>query len=265
VGVTVGAVVAVGLTPLLLREGQGAGTCRPEVSEFRHGGRGSEVYTYRCGGAAGDREPADPPAGVLVHLHGDGAGEFSRGGDEGPAESTLAELAQVAASRDMVLIAPRTPDRSAGETWWRRLGTNVDWLTALVADRVGNGTGPGAANIWWSGYSGGAEMLSYGILRSAPEWVTGGAVMMAGGGAPDDMPVSAAGNPTVPLRWYVGDLDDGSRSVDGFDALSAAREGAAWCRRVGAGDVGLEVLTGVAHLDFPQADVLDRVLPSAGE
>lgn len=257
------AVGAAVLTPVLIRDGRDTDPCPPEVSEFRHKGRSSQVYTYNCGEADGSAAPR----GVLIHLHGDGAGEFGLPGDGDPdeddTEPTLGELAQVAGSRNMVLIAPRTPDHRRGETWWRRLDRNVDWLTALVADRVRADSELDDENVWWSGYSGGAEMLSYGILRSVPGLVTGGAVMMAGGGAPDEDPGSSGDTLTVPLRWYVGDLDDGTRSADGFDALSAAREGAAWYRRSGADGAEIQILPGVAHLDFPQADVLGRVLPRA--
>lgn len=258
------AVGAAVLTPVMVRDGKDADTCTPEVTEFRHKGRSSQVYTYRCAEATDqdDSDGAGPPSGVLVHLHGDGAAEFALNGEGGDGgEPTLTEIAQVAASRNMVLIAPRTPDHRRGETWWRRLDRNLGWLNALVNDRVHDENGLDPGNVWWSGYSGGAEMLSYGILRSAPELVTGGAVLMAGGGAPEEMPDPDADPVTVPLRWYVGDLDDGTRSIDGFDALSAAAEGSAWHRAAGAESVELHTLPGVAHLDFPQAEVLDRVLP----
>ncbi|OLT53744.1 hypothetical protein BJF89_02755 [Corynebacterium sp. CNJ-954] len=255
------AVGAAALSPVVVRDGRDEGGCRPDISEFRHKGRSSQVYTYSCGEVA-DQDGSGPPKGVLVHLHGDGAGEFDLdgGGDDG-GEPTLTEIAQVAASRDMVLIAPRTPDHRRGETWWRKLDRNLRWLNALVDDRVHGENGLDPGNVWWSGYSGGAEMLSYGVLRSARELVSGGAVLMAGGGAPEETPDPDAEPLTVPLRWYVGDLDDGTRSADGFDALSAAAGGSAWHQAAGAEGVGLHILPGVAHLDFPQAEVLDRVLP----
>lgn len=258
------AVGAAVLTPVMVRDGRDDGTCHPDVSEFRHKGRSSQVYTYSCAELA-DQDGSDgsgPPRGVLVHLHGDGAGEFALNGEGGDGgEPTLTEIAQVAASRNMVLIAPRTPDHRRGETWWRRLDRNLGWLNALVDDRVHDENGLDPGNVWWSGYSGGAEMLSYGVLRNAPELVTGGAVLMAGGGAPEEMPDPDADPMTVPLRWYVGDLDDGTRSIDGFDTLSAAAEGSAWHRAAGAESVEFHTLPCVAHLDFPQAEVLDRVSP----
>lgn len=276
VGVTVGIIA-----PALPRDrGDGSDTaaCPPQVSEFRHDGRSSQVYTFDCAG--GSTNPGagssfgslgssgssgsstggrTPPKGVLIHLHGDGADEFDHGAN---AEPTLGELARVAASRNMVLIAPRTPDHRRGSTWWRRLDSNTDWLGALVADRVRDDPGLDTGNIWWSGYSGGAEMISYGILCRTHGLVTGGAVMMAGGGAPGASDAPSSGIPDVPLRWSVGDLDDGTRGYDRFDALTAAREGAAWYRGHGASDVELEVLPGVAHLDFPQAATLNRVFDS---
>ncbi|MEJ6550668.1 hypothetical protein PQI66_14060 [Corynebacterium sp. USCH3] len=253
------AVGATVLTPVLVSD-RPADSCRAEVRDVRYHGRSSQVYTYACEHSAAE---SATPRGVLVHLHGDGAGEF----DTTATDPTLGELAQVAASRDMVLVAPRTPDRHRGQTWWRALDRNVTWLTALVTDLLAEGHAGGRplddGDVWWSGYSGGAEMLSYGILRSAPDLVSGGAVMMAGGGAPDEFPVGAAGALTAPVRWSVGDRDDGTRSSDGFDALGAARDGSVWYRRHSAANVELEVLPGVAHLDFPQSTTVDRMLGDA--
>lgn len=243
------AVSAAAITPVLLGDGgEDASACAPEVSEFRHHGRSSQVYTFTC---------TDEPQGVLIHLHGDGADEFDLGEGE---SSTLHELSRVAGSHNLVLVAPRTPDNRRGSTWWRKLDRNTAWLTALVTDRVQGDPALDPGNVWWSGYSGGAEMLSYGILRRAQDLVTGGAVLMAGGGAPDTPPGPTFSPLTVPLRWYVGDLDDGTRSYDNFDALTAAHEGSAWYRDHGATDADLEILPGIAHLDFPQAEVLGRVL-----
>lgn len=232
--------------------------CDPVTGEFTHSERESIFHIYSCGVDASD------PVGVLVHLHGDGAGEFV-----GPADpdGTLNSLARIANDRNLLLVTPQTPDQGNGWTWWRNLDANVAWLSAFMQDEVLARQQVDADNVWWSGYSGGAEMLSYGVLPNLSPLVTSGAIMMAGGGAPPDddqlgHPYSSDKRDSLPLRWIVGELDDGTHNSDGFDALAAAREGAEWYRGRGFNEVDLEITPGDAHDDLPQASVLESALDS---
>lgn len=148
---------------------------------------------------------------------------------------------------------------------WRRLGPNLHWLTALLTEEILPLDGVDPTNIWWYGYSGGAEMISYGILPAAHGLVTGGAVLLGGGGAPDDFDddgPSPAVRRSLPLTWVVGDRDDGTTSDDGFNALAAARAGSRWYRSRGFDRARLEVVPGRDHYTVPQPAALAAALDS---
>lgn len=230
--------------------------CLPTAGSFAADGEESPWLRYACG-------LPDHPRGIVVHLHGDGAGEFD------DPEGTLADLAAAANSRGLLFLAPRTPDDGDGTTWWHDLGDNLAWLRAFVADPSVT-AGADASHLYWSGYSGGAEMISYGLLAHAPELVTAGALMMGGGGvsteaAADPGHAGSASAPTddlasVPLTWAVGTGDDGTTSSDGFDALDAARRGSAYYRELGYRDTDLTVLDGHDHYNLPQGELLGDLL-----
>lgn len=160
-------------------------TCTPEILDLSDDGVTAPVNVYDC------RQGSSRPTGALIHLHGDGAGEFTN-----DTSTTLSSLAAAAAGHDLLFVAPRTPDGDSS-TWWRRLSPNLSWLRALVDDEVRPRLAEGS-RLWWSGYSGGAEMLSYGVLHRAPDLVTGGALMMGGGGAPGSSVPSAEPAPPAP-------------------------------------------------------------------
>ncbi|MGO1949818.1 MAG: hypothetical protein ACTH1D_09300 [Mycobacteriaceae bacterium] len=193
------------------------------------------------------------PVGAVVRLHGDGDEEYRN------PSGLLSSLASVAASHNMVLVAPLTPHRWRGRTWWRRLNPHIRWLEAFVVREVLTIPGVDPQRIWWMGYSGGAEMISYGIVPSVQDLVTGGALMLGGGGAPDalDAPLMFPG---LPLTWSVGSRDNGTTSEDGFDALAAARAGSEWFRHEGFTNVSLDVHLGCDHYNLPQPRILDAAL-----
>ncbi|MFX4273935.1 hypothetical protein ACQBAR_02055 [Propionibacteriaceae bacterium Y1685] len=226
------------------------GGAPPARREFTAAGTTS-TYQVWTGGRS-DRKPA----GVVVALHGDGIEE--RSGEGG----LNACLAAIAASSGRLLVVPQTPDTDQNPTWWEDLETNRAWLVALVAEHLPEEYEIDPADVWWTGYSGGAEMLSYGLLASSPEVVSGGALMIGGGGAEEVQPehVTAKGV-QLRLRWVVGDRDDGGPgSDDGFDALSAAREGVECYQRAGYRNVDLRVLPHRDHFDVPQAQMVHEWL-----
>lgn len=196
------------------------------------------------------------PVGVVVRLHGDGGAEY-----EDP-DGLLNCLAVVAASHNMVLVAPLTPDVEGELTWWEDISTNLPWLRDLLAQRVLEPYGLGADDVWWMGYSGGAELISYGVLPRSPEAVTGGALMIGGGGAPQALVEEPSSEQLefLDLIWVTGTLDDGSVPYAPFDALTAAREGSSWYREQGFMQVRAEFPEGEDHFSLRQARLLDEAL-----
>ena len=199
------------------------------------------------------------PVGLLVHLHGDGGDEY----DVPEGFATCA--AAVAAQHNLITVIPRTPDTKSG-TWWKNTKANQRWVNDLSAQLVQDFQ-VDDSRLWWSGYSGGAEFISYSLLHKSPELVTGGAIMMAGGGGPtwENKSFNHEYLTTTPLYWVVGELDDGSTSQDGLDALRAAHQGATWYRNEGFDDVNLTVIPDHDHYSLPTIDVLqDFFIPGSG-
>ena len=197
------------------------------------------------------------PVGVVVRLHGDGAYEFHH------PEYLLDGLAQTAARHNMILVAPLTPDVADGSTWWRDSAANAQWLAGTLESQVLGAYDVDRSDVWWMGYSGGAELLSRELIPRHPGLVSGGAVMLGGGGAPHGVAPAeweAARQQVGPLTWLTGAEDDGSDPASGFfDALTASRAGAALYREKGF-TVQEHHPEGVGHFGLDHAGILDAAL-----
>ncbi|WP_143336620.1 hypothetical protein [Corynebacterium pacaense] len=194
------------------------------------------------------------PVGMMVRLHGDGGDEYRNPDGE------MACMAAVAAAHNMITLVPRTPDRST-MTWWRDLTPNTEWVTKLAA-RVAADNGVAEDSTWWVGYSGGAEMISYGLIPKRPEALSVGAVMFGGGGAPKDVELTVPDRirTTARLHWITGELDDGTGTEDGFNAIRAAREGSQWYRERGFTGVETNFPPDRNHFDLPQVGMMNDIL-----
>ncbi|AGN17898.1 hypothetical protein J433_06415 [Corynebacterium glutamicum MT] len=194
------------------------------------------------------------PVGLLVRLHGDGAEEYLS------PEGLSACLALVAETYNMITLVPRTPDERS-MTWWRNLEENVDWLNSLVA-QISAEYGLDAESVWWMGYSGGAELISYGLIPYSAESVTGGAILLGGGGAPERnrLDVAASLRERMPLYWVTGQRDDGTDPAEPFNAIEAATEGAQWYRNHGFARVHTDFPAEYDHFTLPHAAILQEVL-----
>ncbi|MFI7484278.1 hypothetical protein ACH9EU_17910 [Kocuria sp. M1R5S2] len=200
------------------------------------------------------------PVGVVLHLHGDGAFEYDN------PQYSLSCMAEVALRHNMLLVVPRTPDTDGEATWWEHRDRNAAWFRALMEERVLVDYDVDRSRTWLTGYSGGAQFISQELLADHVDLLPGGgAVMMAGGEAPE----RASAEPTrsqlreLRLRWDVGTADDGDDPRARFDALSAARAGHAWYERQGYDHARIRYREGVDHFQLPYARILDRVLTAA--
>ena len=199
------------------------------------------------------------PVGLVVDLHGDGGAEFYQPGGR----STC--LAAVAASHNALLVVPLTPDSDGDCTWWQKLRPNLRWLRALTEGELLRNLPVQRDRVTWLGYSGGAEMLSYGVLSDARDLVTGGAVMVGGGGAPEALGTAPTAQQKRDLRlwWFTGANDVGSDPNADFDAVRAARAGHSFYDARGFQRTRLELLPGHNHFDMPDAAILDEALTAA--
>lgn len=202
------------------------------------------------------------PVGVVFRLHGDGAWEF-----ESP-EYNVSCLAEVARAHNMILVVPRTPDRSGDATWWEERELNAEWFRALVEERLLADYDIDRSRTWLTGYSGGAQLIGRELLADHVDLVPGGGAILLGGG---QGPRDAESEPTrsqlrgLRLHWDVGREDDGTDPRATFDALAAARDGYRWYERAGYDNVSLRVREGVDHFELPDVRILDEVLTEAEE
>lgn len=170
------------------------------------------------------------PRGILFHLHGDGAFE-----PENPTIWTNPLYRDQAIRHGFIYVCPRTPDNTGSPTWWENAYSEL-WLKALFDQLVADY--PVDLNrVWWSGFSGGAQVTSYNMVADYHGSYTGGGAFMLGGGSMEGGSIS--GTPTsqfkaqFPMRWVVGELDDGSDVPDGFNAREAAEIGRAYYANAG--------------------------------
>lgn len=192
------------------------------------------------------------PVGVMVKLHGDGAEEYDSASRD---DAYVRCLAAQVAEDNMILVVPKSPDRKGEITWWENMVSNREWVLDLLDTKVMNRENVDTSRVHWYGYSGGAEFISYALLPVTPEYVTGGAILLSGGGAPSRTYAVSDLKSYLPLHWVVGELDDGSTSWDGFNALSAATKGERHYREnLGYRNTHLTILKDTHHYN---------VLPSA--
>ena len=153
------------------------------------------------------------PVPLIFHLHGDGFEEYTNYA-AGSTTSVSNYYRQVARDTGALLIIPRTPD-TTNATWWN-LPTSTTWLMALYNKIVGQ-YNIDLNRVFWSGYSGGAEEISYNVTADYNNRWTGGGAMILGGGGAEGV-TGFAVTPTAefkqnfPMEWHVGerDTDDGT-------------------------------------------------------
>lgn len=204
---------------------------------FTNGAKTSDFHLYAAG------RPSSGKKGLVVQLHGDGAGEF-----DDPNGGTLAGYNTAAKDQGMILLAPRTPDRSGSWTWWENQSSPV-WLLDLL-DFIRTKYSIDETKIWFMGYSGGAEVQTYWLLSDYSHRLGSGGNIMLGGGGADGLVFSrqptAAFKAAQRLHWAVGalDTDDG----EGFNAVAASLGGYNRYRTEGFANTSRELIPGEGHL-----------------
>lgn len=192
---------------------------------------------------------ARPAVGVVVYLDGDGmfghdhpTSAWALGGPRG--------IVAQAGARGYATLSIRTPDQAGALTFWEEGPRNAAYVDSLIAATSAQLR---TTRVWLVGYSGGSVLITKDLLpRYGDRFISGGAVITGGGGAPTPAtPVQfpATMRDRFPLYWYVGSKDDGSTAEDGYDALADARGGSTWYLARGFRS-RLVVATGLDHEDL---------------
>lgn len=188
------------------------------------------------------------PHPLVIHLHGDGYEEYTQY-NSGTANSTASKYAKVAVDNKALFILPRTPDTS-NQTWWSK-ASSTTWLVALIRD-IKAKYNIDERRIFISGYSGGAEEVTYNLACDYHTLFKGGGTMLLGGGGAKGL-TGFTGTPAANIksdflmRWWYGETDNGVLPSDTtIDAVSASAEGEAWYKTRGF-NTGRTMIPGVNH------------------
>ena len=254
---------------------------------FTH--RGRNIY-YRVDNLRLLSESKSAP-GVLFYFDGD---HLSRVGSRLLRRTSplRAELAQVAAEFNMLSVPvlapgslrePRVKDTGPYAppltyNWWVRARSNGRMVRALI-EEIALAYKVDMSRVWFAGYSGGAEFLSYELLSHDIDWIRGGGATFIGGGGADGVPArvreQAALNPSshehLLMSWHVGVLD--GRSPSGIRRMATSAEGS-WSARIAAQEGSvlyeglgartlLQVTPGRGHTGYPIASLVGADLAAA--
>lgn len=168
------------------------------------------------------------PVGVLYYLEGDSISKL--GSPNGYLKTVLAPQA---AAKNMILVAPISPNRNggAGHTWRLTYDRNAAWFRSL-ARHLTRTFKLDVNNVWTLGFSGGAEFTT---LRLAREdhvgWFNRGGAVIVGGGTPvisgaPSISMSVPMKSNYKMVFFTGDADGPYASGSGsWSALSASARG----------------------------------------
>lgn len=203
-------------------------------------------------------------AGLVVHFHGDAAYEHLNPTDEYCFAGNRGMRA-VAKAKGYVLVSALAPDTTGTVTWWEAGARNATYMAQLL-DFLVTTYHLNRSKIWLSGYSGGAQFISYHFVPpyGAAKITGGGAVILGGGvgGAPNPTGWTTAFKNAFPMNWITGGQDDGTYSPDGYDALTDANAGRSYYAGQGF-TTTLTVPPGWDHeIDGAFGPVLDDFLPA---
>ncbi|MDN6794628.1 MAG: hypothetical protein L0L69_06155 [Propionibacterium sp.] len=177
----------------------------------------------------------------------------------------LESLARVAARANLVLVVPDSPDRSDffQTTWWEDYSGNARWFHDFATTLVDT-WGVDTSQLWFTGFSGGAEFISTEVLAADQSWIGGGGAVMIGGGETSGVrDTPPAGMLSMPLTWFVGS-EDGDIDSEDWSPLDIAPESREIYSRAGFTHTRLTVLPGVDHRVYDVAALVMSALKDAG-
>lgn len=172
------------------------------------------------------------PFPLVIHLHGDGFEEVTNYGNNVTTSVGYA-YEKTAVEAGALFVMPRTPD-TTNATWYDQ-ATSTTWLVNFIKMLKAQ-YNVDEQRIFISGYSGGAEELSYNLVCDHHTLFQGGGAMMLGGGGADGL-TGFTGIPSQKvkddflLRWWYGENDNGKAPSDtSIDAVTASAQGEKWYR-----------------------------------
>ncbi|XKH53578.1 S-layer homology domain-containing protein [Citricoccus nitrophenolicus] len=223
--------------------GQGGTYQDSQSVTYSNGASTSQYHLYA------DHLDGAKPHGIIVHLHGDGAMEYHH-----PQWTTIPAYVELARQHNLMLVVPRTPDRTGSITWWEDDASGT--YAADLFSHLGTEYSLDLNQVYWTGYSGGAESITYDMMDAYSDRWTGGAAVIVGGGGASTwrtpiLPISASLKTNFSMHWVAGgdDTPAAGGSSGSFDAVKAARSGEAHYRKQGV-RTSLTVVPGLDHWEI---------------
>lgn len=194
------------------------------------------------------------PVGAVLYFDGDGTTNFER-----PDRAYIQSIARAARSDNKVLVfleAPNVP-----RNWWEHgISKTADAVTEMTKVKVLPDLDD---EVLLTGYSGGAEFLSFGVMNKDPDWLpaNSGALMIGGGGT-YGYRIQNADSKTddFTMRWVVGDQDGvGATFPAEWSAYAASAEAVQDYKAAGFKKSTRTVVPGDHH-DYDWAGLISQTL-----
>ena len=174
----------------------------------------------------------------------------------------MGRIRDSAAKRNLVLIAPHTPGGKGKyglHNWWDN--RNKAAYARNLADAAIARHGLDYSQVWLTGWSGGAELVTKELMAHRQSWFTGGGVIVMGGGEAEyGVRTPSASVRKMPMRWYIGDRDGyGATIPKDWSARVAAQRGVASYRSAGFTDAKIVNVANQGHF-YNVSAIIERGL-----
>jgi hypothetical protein len=238
----------------------GGGGAQPNLSRGKGGVKGFHEASFAASNGKSTRFKLDVPAsngdasanGLLVYLHGDGAGDY---------DWYWPSLAAVAKKFNLIPVAVKSPTANEnGPSWWWEADANAVVLDELLKQEVRAKYNVDTYRVVFTGASGGPTFMDGPWLRYYASQYRGGAMVFCGGLVQTAQPFRDAQGfkENFPLYYYIGTADF---------LLDGAQSAAAYYRGKGL-KVEEEHPAGVGHCQFTaqlpalMSERLNKIFPT---
>jgi len=199
--------------------------------------------------------PADSstqkPYGMLVYLHGDGAGDYS---------NYWSSLKRIAAKHNMIALSVLSPTQTQNKQWYREGSQNAEFLDQLIRSKLYRSYNIDTKNVVFTGASGGPQFLTGQFLPLKGNNYIGGAIPLCGGGGPQGFGSTARSfQPNANFKNYFKMF---YYTQQGDFLHDQAADSASHYKSLGVTNVQSEFPAGGSHCGFNVTAKIDEKLPS---
>lgn len=229
--------------------GKGGQRVNREFIEYSAHGLSGQYHLYA------DGIDWTEPVGVLFQFHGDKAYDFLNPNYKLHAMNTVAK------EHNMVMVSLKAPN--AENVWWYNIENHGTYARSLIVNEIYNKFNIDKDKVWLSGYSGGAEFITYEMMEEQSDLFTGGgALIFGGGGSPGKVTRTQSDElkENFKMLWYVGKDDNLNNSSEGWSAIADAQKGHDFYQRLGFQKISIVTPAGIDHFEYDEPKILSEML-----